>query len=121
MKFYVADRFANPPRKSKETQVVLQRDNWDDFGFKTYFDVNLYRTNDDVIKLGAVKILRAGQTGGQTEFEQKSFVSLDDRYCSLGQDIEYYEKLSALPEKERTEFLRSIRDAATDEKIASAF
>lgn len=121
MKFYVADRFANPPRKSKETQVVLQRDNWDDYGFKTYFDVNLYRTNDDVIKLGAVKILRAGQTGGQTEFEQKSFVSLDDRYCSLGQDIEYYEKLSALPEKERTEFLRSIRDAATDEKIASAF
>src|SRR5699024_861287 len=56
-----------------------------------------------------------------TEFEREVFESLDDRYCSLGQDIEYYEKLSALPEKERAVFLRSIRDAATDKRIAAEF
>ena len=68
-----------------------------------------------------MKILKAGQEDGRTPFDASRFDALDGRYCSLGQDIDYYEKLSDIPEAERTTFLSAIRDAATNPAIASAF
>lgn len=121
MEFRILDKFPLPSRNSRTDLVVLKRDNWDDFGFKTSFYAKLYRANGELVELGRVKILRSGQVEGKTEFDQNSFFSLDDRYCSLGQDIQYYEKLAALPPDEHVMFLRSIRDAATDQEIASAF
>ncbi|MGP6175371.1 AAA family ATPase [Corynebacterium sp. A21] len=99
----------------------MRRNTWDDFGFKTFFYAKLYRRQGEVVDLGGVKILQSGQESGDTPFDTSVFDSLDDRYCSLGQDIEYYEKLAALPKDERDAFLQSMRDAATNEEISSAF
>lgn len=121
MIFRVVDGFGTYGRLPHETLVILRRDSWDDFRFKTSFEVEVVRPVGDPIHLGLVKILRAGQLTGPTPFEVNEFEALGDDYCSLGQDIEYYEKLAALPDEERVAFLRAIRDAATDSAISATF
>jgi hypothetical protein len=121
MKFRVVEGFGTYGRLPHETLVILRRDSWDDFRFKTSFQVEVVRQVGDPVHLGLVKILRAGQLTGLTPFEANEFEALGDDYCSLGQDIEYYEKLAALADEERVVFLRSIRDAATDTEIAATF
>jgi predicted ATPase len=78
------------------------------------------RTAERSTALGQVKILQKGQTAGRPVLE-KRFNELSSDYCSLGQDIEYYEKLMDLPEDLRREYLEAIRDAAFDPAIEGAF
>ncbi|MBN6189807.1 AAA family ATPase [Aneurinibacillus sp. BA2021] len=120
MKIRIVDRFASHTG-GREDLVVLRRDGWDDFGFKTLFHAEFTPARGETIDLGLVKILKAGQTGGRTQFDNPVFRSLDERYCSLGQDIEYYEKLAQLPPKVRDSFLMAMRDAAVDSAIAREF
>jgi ATPase subunit of ABC transporter with duplicated ATPase domains len=121
MRFVVDEGHAPTIAASNETYVILRRDKWDDFGFKTLFHAELRPAGAAPVDLGTVKILRLGQTDGWTTFDSRRFNALDENYCSLGQDIEYYEKLSKLSRNVRTTFLRAIRDAATDARIAAAF
>lgn len=121
MKFRVVEGFGSYSKLPHETLVILRRDSWDDFRLKTSFEVEVVPPAGDPVSLGLVKILRAGQLEGRTKFETKVFDKLGEDYCSLGQDIEYYEKLASFTNEERSLFLRSIRDAATDDKIAEKF
>lgn len=121
MRFQILD--INEPFSSNSSRnlTLLRRNRWDDYHLKTLFHVELIGPQGESTDLGAVKILKLGQLEGFTEFDSKTFASLGDQYCSLGQNIEYYEKLAALPRALRTEYLRSLRDAAFDPKIASIF
>lgn len=121
MKFRILDGFQQPGKLHGESLVILRRDNWNDFGFYTLFVASMFTAAGAIIEIGAVKILKIGQTTGPTSFDSDQFDALDDNYCSLGQDIEYYEKLATLSAEDRSEFLHSMRDAATDHRIASAF
>ncbi|WP_168223332.1 AAA family ATPase [Plantibacter sp. M259] len=100
---------------------MLRDSNWDDFGFKTLFQAELYLADGAMIELGGVKILREGQLSGATEMPGRKFSNLGIDYCSLGQDTEYYELLSKLPVSVRESYLRSIRDAAFDQDIRRGF
>ncbi len=121
MKFRILERNESFSTGSKKNLTLLRRDHWDDYRFKTLFQVELIDPNGELIELGSVKILKRDQIEGFTEFDSKTFSELDDQYCSLGQDIEYYEKLATLPQKLRTDYLRSLRDAAFDPEISSLF
>ncbi len=78
--------------------VMLVVDNWDDYGYKTMFDVGLRTGRSNEFWLGRVKILQCGQQSGRPAFPSSSFDGLDANFCSLGQDIEYYENLMGQPE-----------------------
>lgn len=102
--------------------VYLSNDNWDDYNFRTLFGAIIVLPNGRGIDLGGVKIMRAGQVADRTLTEiRPEFRRLGNKYCSLGQDIEYYEKLAALPDDVRTAYLVAIRDAAADEEIEERF
>ncbi|MFB6895840.1 AAA family ATPase [Streptomyces hydrogenans] len=90
MKFYVIERGSLPPLVTEYPYVVLERDRWDDFGFKTMFDARLVSSPQVSQDLGAVKILKRGQEEGPTEVPEH-FTDLGDDYCSLGQAYSYYE------------------------------
>ncbi|TYQ09435.1 UNVERIFIED_ORG: energy-coupling factor transporter ATP-binding protein EcfA2 [Gordonia westfalica J30] len=108
------------PRAPKP-YVVLRRDNWDDYGFKTMFDaVLILSDNGTEYSLGNVKILRRGQTEGRTEVPSK-FRSLDAEFCSLGQSAEYYRTLNSMPPDLAAEYLGAMRDAAFDTRIRDEF
>lgn len=102
-------------------RVVLRQDDWDDFGFKTTYSVSLRGRDGVTIDLGNVKILQRGQQNGRPGLS-KTFSRLGSEYCSLGQDIEYYEELTRLPDRNlMSAYLESIRDAAYDPAIDSEF
>jgi len=75
--------------------VCLKEDNWDDFGFKTIFTVIVYDEHGAVHDLGNIKIGYVGQVKGWTsEKLPEQFSALGEGYFSLGQDYEYYQKIT---------------------------
>ncbi|MGK5557415.1 AAA family ATPase [Actinomadura kijaniata] len=100
-----------------EPGVYLIRDNWDDFGFKTLFDLH-YRNSREIRSIGQVKIGQQGMRGGPPSWGRvalpEQFDRLDDTYFSLGQDASYYENLRQLPRGLSAEILVALRDLAVD-------
>ena len=120
MQFFVRVWGANPPQHASYPFVVLTDDNWDDYGFKTLFHAAIYLSKDQTVDLRNVKILQLNQESGRTEIERE-FDFLDESYCSLGQELAYYESLLALPEAIMTDYLAALRDAAADPAIRECF
>ena len=120
MRFFVTDSWGSPPQNEPHPFVVLATDNWDDYSFKTLFHPVIHLSEAESVDLRDVKILRLNQSYGRTEIE-RDFVELDDSYCSLGQELAYYESLLTLPETIRSDYLNGLRDAAADPTIRDRF
>lgn len=102
-------------------QVVLQQDRWDDFGFKTQYHVFYFGPEFEGL-VGNVKILQIGQEESSYSILQVGPLNpLPDDFCSLGQSLDYYERLASLPEEARREILATLRDALTDPDNAKRF
>src|ERR1700675_1875746 len=113
MWFIVKFRERRSPRTDKYPHVVLGQDNWDDYGYKTTFDATLYLSPDEKSDLGNVKILKKGQQGGYTPMPREPFDGLGDDYCSLGGDLDYYEKLFKRGPAFFRPYLRGLSDVAS--------
>ncbi len=88
--------------------VLLVQDNWDDFSFVTRFKIIFYPNGDESINLGFVKILDAENK--ETKLQEK-FTSLDaSRYYSLGENLDYYDKLLKRLSDVYEEILKSLND-----------
>ena len=66
------------------------------------------------------RLLSVVEGPGTTQIADE-FHALDDTYCSLGQELAYYESLLTLPENVRNEYLTGLRDAAADPSIRESF
>jgi len=119
MQFLVAGRFDSVSPRSFP-HVTLRRDDWDDFHYKTLFDATLVLSSTQQYELGQVKILQRGQTSGQTPLES-SFEVLGADYCSLGQELAYYEVIAGVPTEHRRAYLSAMRDAAANAAIEDDF
>lgn len=71
----------------------------------------MYLSDNEVLNLDAVKILRIGQSSGRTPLNTV-FDALSDAYCSLGQDSSYYQRLLTVAPAIRDEYLTGLRDVA---------
>ena len=89
-------------------------------GFKTLFGVELHLAPGSAVALRGVKILKRSQESGRT-LVTPSFSALDDTYCSLGQELAYYESLLVLPEQVRNDYLDALRDVAANPAIRADF
>ncbi|WP_336705946.1 AAA family ATPase [Oerskovia sp. USHLN155] len=69
------------------------------------------------IDLGGVKIMKLGQESGRTELPLAPLKRLSGEYASLGQDIEYYEKLGTLPKAMRDAYLESMNDVIANSEV----
>lgn len=120
MNFYVEEYKGEHIKNKIFPCVVLTTDPWDD----NYFAETLFHAKfvsvDSEIKLGDVKIMST-KTDITRNVIDKHFNELDDTFCSLGQDLIYYKKISELPRNLGFEILKGLRDAATNESIASKF
>lgn len=114
MQFRVVDRGGAEPVAPAGT-CFLVIDRWDDYSFKTTFDVQAADANGNVIYIGVVKIGRFGMKGGPRIELPPVFDRLGDQYFSVGQDADYYENLTTVLGPElRAQFLDAIRDVAAD-------
>jgi hypothetical protein len=121
MWFIVKFRERRSPRTDKYPHVVLGQDNWDDYGYKTTFDATLHLSPDEKSDLGNVKILKKGQQGGYTPMPREPFDGLGDDYCSLGGDLDYYEKLFKRGPAFFRPYLRGLSDVAYSDDIKARF
>lgn len=111
----------NTRSSKKYPLVTLDRDNWDDYGYKTTFHVSLYRTSKQKISLGTIKVLHREQQGGYTPMPQGMFTSLTDDHASLGSGLEYYEELYKLGPDIFRPYFEGIRDVVFDDHIKAEF
>jgi len=101
--------------------VALQQDLWNDFNFLTQY--HLYVAVPEFTgRIGTVKILRRGQAAADgLQLEIGALTPLGDDFVSLGQDLDYYERLASLPEHLRQELLIGLKDAIAFPTHAETF
>lgn len=101
--------------------IVLVRDNWDDYDYKTTFYSHVHLSKKEKISIGEVKILAFNQRSGYTKITPSLPNGLTDEYCSLGSDITYYENIFKLGKDTYEEYLKSLKDVTFDESIERRF
>lgn len=98
--------------------AYLTEDRWDDFGFKTLYQLQYLDRSGEFHEIGGVKI--GGLGWGDVQLStglSGSFTSVPDDYFSVGQDEDYYTALRELPRGVGEEILRALRDFAFDTTI----
>ncbi|MEU3071966.1 AAA family ATPase [Streptomyces laurentii] len=116
MQFVVVDHGRTPSTVGPRV-VTLVPDAWDDFGYRTTFD--LWFTSGDgsvPLYIGKVKIACVGQPTGPSPLQGVAFQALNSRdeppqWFSVG-DLDYYERLQHLGAAIREEILGSLGDIA---------
>lgn len=113
--FRVLDRGERAAEPSRDS-VQLLPGNWDDYSFKTSFEVVLYDAEGQRSDLGTVKIGYPGQPNGWTmEAMPKQFENLPTGWFSLGQDVDYYKRIcEKLTPISRARFLSAMGDVVAD-------
>lgn len=98
---------------------VLVEDNWDDwFTYETTYSLYCFKANDSSkwTSFGSVKIGQLGMTDGQRRPDlPDEFEFLENRFFSLGQDAEYYEKIVELGAHKR--ILNKLNDIAFNNSL----
>jgi len=100
--------------------AVLMRNSWDDYGLKTKFELTIFLSSKEQVKIGDVKILHSGQRLGVTEMP-RTFTRLESDYCSLGEGFSYYQTLVGLKKQIHEPLLRGLRDVVFDPSLRIAF
>lgn len=123
MRVIVIDSRRSSPPQLAQDFAVLYGDNWDDFGFKTMFTLELRLGEQPApIDLGYVKILQLGMgDGGRVILPQNDFEKLPENFCSLGQSFSFYETLLGLNRTIAESVLESLRDVVRDPRIRAIF
>ncbi|MEU8332231.1 AAA family ATPase [Micromonospora arborensis] len=111
MQFTVLPVRGQPPAGARG--AFLERDNWDDYSFRTTFRLH-YADENGARYVGQVKIARFGMQELETTSLEDRFQVLGENFFSLGQDDSYYEQLQLLGDDAREAILEALRDVAYD-------
>ena len=121
MRFVVKFREGKSPTTNRYPRAVLLQDNWDDYGYKSTFQVTLYLSATETpIELGSIKIIQADRTGGYTEMPRRSFERLPVGHASVGGSLDYYETLYKLGQDIFRPYLKGLRDVAFDDEASAS-
>jgi hypothetical protein len=102
-----------------QNEAALVVDGWNDFGYYTLFDLVFFDAGGTRLDIGQIKIMSRDMESS-VEIPE-TFEALDDRYCSLGQDQNYYENIAELPAELKSELLSALRDCVFDQEIFNNF
>lgn len=100
--------------------LCFRTDNWNDFGYRTFFHVDYYDENGNVTELGEIRILDKTERFTRLPGHGQAFDSLGSRYCSAGSRA-YYRGLKAISDEVFQEVLASMRDCIYDDSIYEEF
>lgn len=111
MKFQILPRNTWGPDSGFNT-VYLRIDHWNDFSFVTMFYMSLHDEQGNLHDIGDIKIGFKGQTTEVPTHARllEGFESLNEEYFSLGQSVDFYRKMAALPDSLAREILSALRD-----------
>tara|TARA_R110002167_G_scaffold287357_1_gene492221 strand:- start:1526 stop:3451 length:1926 start_codon:yes stop_codon:yes gene_type:complete len=112
--------FAVGSRISTYPYFYLKTNDWDDYGSQTTFRLFYYYSALSFEKIGDVKITN-GESDKTKEVIDRQFISLDDSFCSLGQDEYYYKNLLRIFNHKLQSILYALKDASYFTEINDKF
>nr|WP_289883553.1 ATP-binding protein [Xanthomonas arboricola]MDN0205303.1 AAA family ATPase [Xanthomonas arboricola pv. corylina]MDN0218230.1 AAA family ATPase [Xanthomonas arboricola pv. corylina] len=108
---------------SKSSGFVLAQDKWNDYSFQTLYHLSYYsekRGKREESVIGPVKILKRGQTESDGLLVNDDFRNLSNKFCSVGDSLDYYERLRALGEIGEA-ILTNLRDVIQSPDLVTDF
>lgn len=90
---------------------LLEYDFWDDFGFKTRFELSYYDVEKKYLNIGKIKILKRGEYLTYDVIDKK-FCRLSNEYCSLFLNEYSYFELKEIFGNNFDSILAALNDAA---------
>lgn len=116
---------SNSNMDEKDVLIYLLRDNWNDFSFQTLYHLFLsahHTENGEPLRFGEVKILKKGQTEADSiQLDVGTYQSLGRDFCSLGQSLDYYERIASLKESHKNTILTSLNDVIYQPELKKEF
>jgi hypothetical protein len=103
----------SPTPPDARNSAFLLADMWDDWGYKTQYDLIIVDGEGEKHSIGSVKIGQLDMVENQRRPAiPESFNALNESFFSIGQDDSYYEGLNALGDVIRDQVLNGLRDLA---------
>jgi energy-coupling factor transporter ATP-binding protein EcfA2 len=107
------------PDKAEYPCFVFNKSKWDDFNYKTQFDLDFYESSRKKITVGPIKIFAKDQIDTVLP---DAFTSLGESFCSLGQNNDYYKRLNKEIDKDISNYLLdSINDVTYNKGLLGDF
>lgn len=126
MRFYKKEYNKGIPlQRIKYPCLVLVPNRWNDHGYRTLFKLWLYRNSVTRIEIGDVKI--ADRKLGQPEKSEviteikDSFIKLPKHQASLGQSVEYYDRIRENFPDDYIELLSALNDLTLSAELRNVF
>lgn len=122
MRIFVQPPARRPSRVQADDALILVGNTWNDYGYRTLYAA--YRQlGQSFHEIGNVKVLSRTQKIGEVPLPHGELPggSLPDDYISLGNSIDYYERLIEMGPEYALEVLAALKDATRDEKLRSSF
>jgi predicted ATPase len=108
------------PSKGTCDLCYLVLNHWDDFGFRTTYEVTVYDEDGKKYELGSTRIMFKGQDSS-LEHSTPSESGFADNFCSLGSERRYYILMKTMSPATQAKILIGLRDCAFDHKIYERF
>ena len=118
MHFEVIPNNGRAPKEGRDA-AYLWTDNWNDwFKYRTLYYLTYFDEAGNPHEIGSVKIGQFAMAKDQDRPDlPSSFEALDERFFSLGQDVEYYTAVMALGGESGHKLLSSLNDIAANEAL----
>lgn len=101
--------------------ILLKYDNWDDYGYKTtynlaYYDKDGKQVFNSYIQIYCTELDEYKQDYGRVDMyiDCDEIMQLDERFCSIGADISFYNYLKNYLPNDYRDVLRRLNDLAYD-------
>lgn len=121
--------------KNERKTIILVPSDWDDFGYRTTFNMNYYSDKFELHPIGEIKIytdksklIPNPNPNGYSHYEhtmhhiKSGYIDqFSDDFCSIGFDLLYYEKLSELLPNDCLNILERLNDMAIKKDIWELF
>ncbi len=101
----------------ERNKVILKPNTWDDFGYKTLFDVQYVNNSGVIEEIGGLKIAKNGMSiGGVVNFLPKEFCFLPKDFYSMWTAVDFYKKAREIMDMYGFNIFNDLNDVTYDVK-----
>lgn len=97
---------------------ILVKADWDDFGYKTSYNLRYYLDENETHEIGYIKILQLSKK--ETELSSR-FEQLSEDYISLGQSLDFYKNLRKFFPDTVSIILNNLRDVISNKELGITY
>lgn len=109
MHFYLIYKIRDITLNNQFPCLGFIKDNWNDYGYQTLFNVVYYNSPNDFEELGYYRIMQEGKSSTDLPSE---FDFLPDEYCSLAMSDDFYTKFYKRNKNEIEKALLTLNDVS---------